>query len=64
MIFNRLFNPLFLLRIKAIKDIIFSEILADPTPKAGLPETEFVELFNRSEFAFDLSGWKITDRGL
>ncbi|MDH5247423.1 MAG: lamin tail domain-containing protein [Cyclobacteriaceae bacterium] len=43
------------------KDIIFSEILADPTPKAGLPETEFVELFNRSEFAFDLSGWKITD---
>ncbi len=44
------------------KDIIFTEILADPTPQIGLPEREFVEIFNRSKIVFDLAGWELTDQ--
>lgn len=43
------------------RDIIFSEIFADPNPTVGLPEGEFVEIYNRSTKAFDLAGWKFAD---
>lgn len=43
------------------KDLIFSEIFADPSPSVGLPEAEFVEIYNRSAKAFDLAGWKFAD---
>ncbi len=36
-------------------DIIINEIFADPTPALALPETEWIELYNTSENAFDLS---------
>lgn len=38
-------------------DIIFSEIMADPTPSAGLPEFEYLEIYNRSGAVIDLGGW-------
>lgn len=40
-------------------DIIFSEIMADPTPAIGLPEVEFVELHNRTGTRQEMSGWKL-----
>ena len=44
------------------RDVVFNEILADPSPTAGLPEAEFVELFNRhSENAFNFQGWKFVN---
>jgi len=43
------------------KDIIFTEIMADPSPPVALPETEFIEILNRSEKEFDLAGWRIKD---
>lgn len=43
------------------KDIIISEFMADPSPRQELPEAEFIEIYNRSNHAFDLSQWKITD---
>ena len=43
------------------KDIILTEILADPSPPVALPEAEYVELYNRSSHPVDLSGWTISD---
>lgn len=43
------------------KDIILTELFADVTPQVGLPEAEFVELYNRSANPVDLMGWKFSD---
>ena len=45
----------------SFKDIIISEIMADQNPQVGLPDAEFVELYNRSTNPFDLEGWTFTD---
>ncbi len=44
------------------KAVIVTEIFADPSPAVGLPESEFVEIYNRHEQAFNLAGWKFTDQ--
>ncbi|HTF21215.1 MAG TPA: lamin tail domain-containing protein [Chryseolinea sp.] len=43
------------------KAIIFTEIMADPSPPQGLPEVEYVELFNRTSLAVSLAGWHLSD---
>ena len=42
-----------------INDVIFSEIMADPLPPIGLPEYEYIELFNRSDYEVNMKGWTI-----
>src|SRR5690606_26381437 len=43
-------------------DVIMNELMPDPDPPVGLPNAEFVELFNTTtDRTFDLTGWKITD---
>ncbi len=45
------------------KDVIITEIFPDPSPVIGLPEDEFIELYNRSTKIINLTGWKFTDGG-
>ncbi len=40
-------------------DIVINEIMADPTPAVNLPEYEFIEIKNTSQFEIDLSGWRL-----
>jgi hypothetical protein len=42
-------------------DILITEIFADPVPKVGLPNSEFLELRNVSKKTISLDKWKITD---
>ncbi|HDZ40386.1 MAG TPA: hypothetical protein ENH59_01725 [Bacteroidetes bacterium] len=40
-------------------DIIISEVMFDPEPPAGLPDAEYIELYNTSGFDLNISGLKI-----
>ncbi|MBT8327187.1 MAG: lamin tail domain-containing protein [Bacteroidia bacterium] len=44
-------------------DVVFSEIFADPTPTVGLPEEEFIELFNTTPDTLTLEGCTFSDGG-
>ncbi|MBK8225728.1 MAG: lamin tail domain-containing protein [Flavobacteriales bacterium] len=45
-------------------EVAINEIMADPTPTAGLPEAEFVEIHNTTaNKTFDLAGWTFSDGG-
>ncbi len=40
-------------------DVILSEVMADPVPYVGLPEEEYIALYNRSDTCIDLSDWQL-----
>ena len=44
-------------------DVIITEFLADPSPVVGLPEAEFIEIYNRSASTFDLENWTVSNGG-
>jgi hypothetical protein len=43
------------------KDVIITEIFADPSPRIELPEVEFLEIFNRSLSELNVGNWTISD---
>jgi hypothetical protein len=44
-----------------LHDLVFNELLADPSPSIGLPESEYIELYNRSNRSLPLAGYQLTD---
>lgn len=42
-------------------DLVISEIFADETPSSGLPETEYIELYNRTGQALSLNQFRLAD---
>ena len=45
-------------------EVLINEIMADPSPPVGLPDAEFVEIFNTTtDKTFDLAGWFYSDGG-
>ncbi|MFZ1331224.1 MAG: lamin tail domain-containing protein, partial [Flavobacteriales bacterium] len=48
----------------AYRDVVINEIFADPSPPVGMPEVEFIELYNATtNKTFDLDGWTFSDGG-
>jgi len=52
---------IFTYQIATVGDIIITEFLSDPDPVVGLPDAEFVELYNRSGQAININGWTFSD---
>jgi len=48
----------------ALYDVVINEVFADPSPAVGLPEREFVELYNNSSKILDLAGYTFSDGGV
>lgn len=44
-------------------DVLITEIMPDPSPAVGLPETEWLEIRNVSPFVIPLSSWRLGKTG-
>ncbi|HON18554.1 MAG TPA: lamin tail domain-containing protein [Salinivirgaceae bacterium] len=41
-------------------DVLINEIFFDPSPSVGLPDYDYLELYNRRSYSVNISGWKLT----
>ena len=41
-------------------DVVFNEVMADPSPYVGIPEFEYTELYNRTNVPINVKDWKFT----
>lgn len=47
-------------KVSLAQNLIITEIFADPTPSRGLPEREFIEIYNNSGENISLKGYTLT----
>lgn len=47
--------------VAAFRGVVINELMADPAPSQGLPEAEYIELFNVSNEYFQLANWKLVN---
>ncbi|MDQ2180641.1 lamin tail domain-containing protein, partial [Marinifilum sp. D714] len=40
-------------------DVVINEIMADESPSQGLPEYEYIELYNTKSYPISVEGWKL-----
>lgn len=52
--------PLLILLSTAVQAQLITEILADPSPSRGLPEYEFLELYNPHTYSINLKGYRLS----
>lgn len=48
------------LSAQGFNSVVVTEIMSDPTPVVGLPDAEYLELFNRTNQSISLAGWRLT----
>ncbi len=53
--------PVFRFDTATAGDILFSEVMYDPTNSPSLPEVEYVEIYNRTNHSVLLNGWEFSD---
>ena len=51
----------YIAEVPAKGDVIINEFMCDQSPVVGLPEVEFVEIYNRSTKVFNLQNWQLGD---
>jgi hypothetical protein len=51
----------FLWFVPGIHSVLITELFPDPVPSQGLPDKEFIELYNNSSVSINLAGWRLTD---
>jgi hypothetical protein len=44
-----------------VRSVVVNEIYADPTPSNGMPDAEYIELYNADSLPYELSGWKLVN---
>ena len=49
-------------QIPIFGDVIINEFMPKESPAIGLPERQYVEIYNRSNKYFELSNWTLSDR--
>lgn len=51
------FSGSFLLYVAKRFDVVFNELMVNPTPQVGLPPFEYIEMFNTTGLPVNVSGW-------
>ncbi len=49
----------FIYQVPQLNDVVFNELMIDPSPPVGLPEYEYIELYNSTNAPINIQGWKL-----